>query len=502
MKTAGLKLRSVLWPPGGKTGSSDCRFAGRRLGLTGPKSALDWVLHTEAGAFDDHGFGMVEEPVQDGRRDGAVVIEDGGPLFEGLVGGQHDGAAFVAVADDLEEEVLDLKAIDFLGPVPVELIERFEDRKTRGLNAPLDGVLEALLVLGVDEPAEVIDVGPGLLGCLRGRFGMLGFERGQVQVQQVLPPGQVQGRGRRSVALPLFEEVGDVFAAIGLEGQRVVQGAGRFVGAVDLAQRNDLLDVARSIEPLFLKLACVEVRLRTQAQAGLKEGLLARAMAMDQEFLEVIRIANVLAAIASAQVGGDEFFVVIEEQLVGIDFEGELLGGVEIGHGVAVGVPHDAAAAVGAGGAYHRAVVRQGGQWPEQGLLLGEALEGLAVGLAMNAHVGHGVHPLAGGGIEGAERGDFQAIEEVFFDVTHAVLDAAFFVALPDLTGDRAKAVMGGKVQEARIKTRFHPRGMFQHAGLEVVDHYFGRRAAEELQGVPMTGEELLPALGEGKLLD
>ena len=39
---------------------------------------------------------------------------------------------------------------------------------------------------------------------------------------------------------------------------------------------------------------------------------------------------DVLAAVIATQVGGDEFFVVIEQQLVWIDFEGQRLGGVEV----------------------------------------------------------------------------------------------------------------------------------------------------------------------------
>ena len=44
---------------------------------------------------------MVKEPVQDGRGNGAVVVENGGPMFKGLVGGQDDGAALVTLADGL-----------------------------------------------------------------------------------------------------------------------------------------------------------------------------------------------------------------------------------------------------------------------------------------------------------------------------------------------------------------------------------------------------------------
>ena len=63
------------------------------------------VFHAVAWAFDHGNLTMVEEPVEDGGGDGGVAVEDGGPLLEGFVGGQHDGTAFVAGADDLEEKI-------------------------------------------------------------------------------------------------------------------------------------------------------------------------------------------------------------------------------------------------------------------------------------------------------------------------------------------------------------------------------------------------------------
>ena len=56
----------------------------------------------------------MEQPVHDGGGDGAVVVEDLdgavvvedlGPGFVAFVAGEQDRSAFVAVADDLEEEV-------------------------------------------------------------------------------------------------------------------------------------------------------------------------------------------------------------------------------------------------------------------------------------------------------------------------------------------------------------------------------------------------------------
>src|SRR5216684_3058582 len=197
---------------------------------------------------------------------------------------------------------------------------------------------------------------------------------------------------------------------------------------------------------------------------------------------------------------GDELFVVIKKQLVRIDFEGECLRSVKVRHGVAVGVKDNPAAAVGAGGAHHRAVIGHGRQRFEQGLLLEEAFKGFAAGLAVNADVGYRVQPMTGGGIDGAKGGDFQTVEEVFFDIPHAVFYAPLFVAFFDLASHRGKAVVGGKVQVARIKARLHAGQVFQHAHLEVVDHNFLGHTTEELQRVSMAGEELLHALAESEL--
>ena len=43
-----------------------------------------------------------------------------------------------------------LEAIDFLGPVPAELFERFEDREARGFHATFNDALAALGVFALD----------------------------------------------------------------------------------------------------------------------------------------------------------------------------------------------------------------------------------------------------------------------------------------------------------------------------------------------------------------
>src|SRR5664280_2033976 len=47
----------------------------------------------------------MEKAVEDGGGDGGVVVEDLRPMLEGLVGGDDQRAAFVAMADDLEEQI-------------------------------------------------------------------------------------------------------------------------------------------------------------------------------------------------------------------------------------------------------------------------------------------------------------------------------------------------------------------------------------------------------------
>ena len=49
---------------------------------------FDLILHAETLAFDDHGVRVMQQPVEHGAGRRAVVVEDFGPVFIGLVGGQ------------------------------------------------------------------------------------------------------------------------------------------------------------------------------------------------------------------------------------------------------------------------------------------------------------------------------------------------------------------------------------------------------------------------------
>ena len=57
---------------------------------------LDLVFHTETLAFDNHGLGVMQQPVQDGGGQGAVMVEYVRPLLEGAVRGNNDRPLLIA----------------------------------------------------------------------------------------------------------------------------------------------------------------------------------------------------------------------------------------------------------------------------------------------------------------------------------------------------------------------------------------------------------------------
>jgi len=63
------------------------------------------VFHPEALAFNDDGVGMMQQPIQDRGGQGAVMVEDRGPLLAGAVGGNDERSLFIAEADHLEEQI-------------------------------------------------------------------------------------------------------------------------------------------------------------------------------------------------------------------------------------------------------------------------------------------------------------------------------------------------------------------------------------------------------------
>jgi hypothetical protein len=100
-------------------------------------------------------------------------------------GAEEDDVGFLG--DEAQtEEVLDLEAVDFLGPVPVELVEGLENGEACRLDAPFDQALAALGVLALDEAAEVLDVIPVAGGGFAGQIGVVAEEIGQLEFVEML----------------------------------------------------------------------------------------------------------------------------------------------------------------------------------------------------------------------------------------------------------------------------------------------------------------------------
>ena len=62
------------------------------------------VFHAVGLAVGDGDGGVVQEPVQDADRGGSFAQEPA-PLFEGPVGGDGQGAAFVGAGDETEQQL-------------------------------------------------------------------------------------------------------------------------------------------------------------------------------------------------------------------------------------------------------------------------------------------------------------------------------------------------------------------------------------------------------------
>ena len=204
---------------------------------------------------------------------------------------QADGADEDDVGVVLDEaqakEVLDLGSVDLLRPAPVELIEGLEHREAGQSHAPLDAALFAPVGLAFDEPRQILDVGPLLgTGLLCQGFKVL-VQKGQFESS---PSGRTthrlrigdqlfmrhrphrvtdRGRGSRCPADPgggsgerarlgvfagaHLEDVGDVLAAVGFEGDAVLDGPVERIDAVDLGQGDDLAQVMARVQAPLLE---------------------------------------------------------------------------------------------------------------------------------------------------------------------------------------------------------------------------------------------------------
>lgn len=310
----------------------------------------------------------------------------------------------------------------------------------------------------------------------------------------------MQGARLRQQALALFQQVGDVLATERLELAGVLDGAGRLVRAVDFTQSHDLADVVQDIQTPLLQFLVEGLGFRREGQQAHEQLLILGLAALLQEFAGMVRVFKVAVAVVAAHVAGDQFLLVVEAELVGVELQTQARASVFGGHGVSVGVQGDAELAVGAHRLDDAHIVGQRRQGPQTRLFLLKEFERLLLGGAVEPHVGDGVQPLSSRGIEQAEVGELLSGQKVLLDVTHGVFDAAFFIRFSNSARSYFAAEVIREVLVARIEDRGFADDTLEHGRLQIVNHELCRNGVEVFEGVLMTGQKMFHRLGEREL--
>ena len=105
------------------------------------------IFHSITFSLDKDGLAVMDQAIQDCGSDVGIVVENRGPLFEGFIGGNADGAVFIATADDLKNQI---GAVFVNGHIS-ELINNEESWFQKGF----DFRLEVIGVLGGNERVEI-----------------------------------------------------------------------------------------------------------------------------------------------------------------------------------------------------------------------------------------------------------------------------------------------------------------------------------------------------------
>jgi hypothetical protein len=118
-------------------------------------------------------------------------------------------------------------------------------------------------------------------------------------------------------------------------------------------------------------------------------------------------------------------------------------------------------------------------------------------GFAVPAHMGPGVQPVPGGGMEGAARGERETGEDRRVHVSHAGFHPACFLALPDRTRGHDHAAVGGAVARRRMAPRGFPQRALEARGGERIHHALLGDPATPRTRVLMAGHKGLQSVGD-----
>ena len=148
----------------------------------------------------------------------------------------------------------------------------------------------------------------------------------------------MQGTGFRQNALALLQNVSNVFTTEGLELGGIFDGSGGQCDAVDFAHGHDLAGMLNDVQPALLQFPIERLCLGRECQQAHDYFLVLSLAPVLQQFSGMIWIFKVLIAAVAAYVTSDEFVMMIDTQVIGIDFHCQQ-GGSKLGrYRVCIGI--------------------------------------------------------------------------------------------------------------------------------------------------------------------
>jgi hypothetical protein len=113
------------------------------------------------------------------------ITEGGGKMgFAHADAAKKDDIGFI-IDEPEPEEVLDVEAIDFLGPTPLKLVEGFEDRETSKPDSALNRAVVAGTDLPLSEAVKIVQVGPVMCGGLLGKGLVMFLDEEEIEELQM-----------------------------------------------------------------------------------------------------------------------------------------------------------------------------------------------------------------------------------------------------------------------------------------------------------------------------
>ena len=107
------------------------------------------VFHAIAGSLNDDRLPVMHQPVDQGRGQGVVHVEQGAPFPEGSIRGEHDRSGFITGSDHLEQQI---------GPALVDrqIAQLIEEEKT-GTGIGLQRLAQKTVDLSRGEMIDHVD---------------------------------------------------------------------------------------------------------------------------------------------------------------------------------------------------------------------------------------------------------------------------------------------------------------------------------------------------------